>query len=65
MIVGWRKKNLGFMLQAPESFAMNNAIDIALKAGANEAIVFRPFTPLAGAGATGKGREAFFFKLFK
>jgi hypothetical protein len=40
MVSLWRKKNLGFIFQASESLAMQNAITIDLKDRANRAGIF-------------------------
>jgi hypothetical protein len=52
VVIGRRKKDLRLVLEPPERFTVNNAVNVALKAAANIAVIFRELAPPTFAGQT-------------
>jgi hypothetical protein len=65
MIFHRRDKNLGFVLQPPERFAVQDLVAIALKRGSDAALFFFLFSSSGFRRKRSIGREIFFLPLFK
>src|SRR4029453_17846752 len=65
VIAGRREKDLRLVLEAPERLAMNHAIAVALKRGANGILGFGPDTAAAVGALRGLRRENLMLSAFE